>query len=290
MSAPKFVFPNVVRTRGNFSRRCELARHYGCTFVEIPAHFIRGKKEVEKTHQVPGSIPSRESIQFLYGGLGPNISPLPYILHTEAILPGKTPKSRGKIPELRWADRQWRECFVKMLCDISDVLGCPAAKIEVHPGLRSNVGLRDILTGVSDILETYSKATGNEPEVLLENRTDQRVKNGQDIADIYFLCEQEYPHILDKFGIVLDVSQLYTVTGEAFLSSFAQIPDASLRGFHIHTRHLPSNINDDIPWNSVFERISGLDQDFIINPELLHESGVAGMIGFCKELLKSHQI
>jgi hypothetical protein len=250
-----YVFPNVLRNRGKFSQRCEYARAVGCSYVEIPAHFIRGKKEIGKTGQEIYTIPTRKSIQFLYSDVTIPVDPLPYILHTEAIIKRKSEGSRGKKPCLHWSNTQWRENFVAMLCNIAEVLGSPAKKIEIHPGERNEISPKDILDSVEFINSRYTRITGAEPEILLENRTGQRVRDGTDIKGLWNLCEEKYPHLLNKFGIVLDVSQLLTVTRDHFLQSFAEIPDSCLKGFHIHYQHNPPSSSDPIPWKVVFARI-----------------------------------
>ena len=280
-----YVFPNVLRSRGKFSHRCEYARAVGCSYVEIPAHFVRGKKELGKTGQEIYSIPTRESIRFLYGEETIPEDPLPYILHTEAIIKRKSEGSRGKKPHLLWSNPQWRENFVAMLCDIAEVIGSPAAKIEIHPGERNEISPKDILDSVEFIISQYTRITGSEPEILLENRTGQRVKDGTDIKGLWNLCEEKYPQLQNKFGIVLDVSQLLTVTEDNFLRSFAEIPDPCLKGFHIHYQHHPPSSSDLIPWNVVFARIGNLRQDIIINPEIHHKKPVRNAIDFCKEML-----
>jgi hypothetical protein len=280
-----YVFPNVLRSRGKFSQRCEFAHAVGCSYVEIPAHFVRGKIEIGKTGQEIYSIPTKKSIRYLYGEEPIPANPLPYILHTEAIIKRKSEGSRGKKPCLHWSNTQWRENFVAMLCNIAEVLGSPAAKIEIHPGERNEISLKNILDSVEFIISQYTRITGSEPEILLENRTSQRVRDGTDIKGLWNLCEENYPQLQNKFGIVLDVSQLLTVTKDNFLQSFAEIPDSCLKGFHIHYQHHPPSSSDPIPWNVVFARIGKLQQDIIINPEIHHKKPVNNAINFCKEML-----
>jgi hypothetical protein len=286
--AISYVFPNVFPTRGNFPLRCESAHMAGCSFVEIPAHFIRGKKEIQKTKQEIYSIPSKESVHILYGDAPRLDSPLPYILHTEPIITRRTEGSRGKKPGLHWSDPQWRSGFITMLCNIAEEFGTPAAKIEIHPGERKEIKFNDILDGASDILVKYTAVTGAEPEILLENRTAQAVRDGQDIVDLFNVYENDYSHLSGKFGIVLDIQQLSTVTRENFFSSFHQIPDECLKGFHIHRLHGPPASGDGIPWDDVFRKIAGIHHDIIINPEIHHRNKVTGVIGFCNEMLREN--
>ena len=283
--AVRYVYPNVFRGRGKFSERCERAQETGCSFVEIPAHFIRGKREIQKTGQEIYTIPGKDAVRTLYGDPSVPERELPYILHTEPIITRRMAESRGKKPVLQWQDPSWRQELIAMLCAIAETLGSPAAKIEIHPGERKEVTLENILEGATDILDRYSAVTGSEPDILLENRTGQRVRDGTDIADLYWLCEEKFPGLSGKFGIILDVSQLFTVTQDDFLPSFAQIPDSCLKGFHIHTQHKSPDETDLIPWKNVFERIGKLPQDLIINPEIHHGKYVVKTIQFCQDRL-----
>ena len=71
-------------------------------------------------------------------------------------------------------------------------------------------------------------------KILLENRTDQFITSGSDIARFRDFVIKDDPWLLENFGIVLDIQQLSTKTKQNFLSSFHQIPDDCLKGFHIH--------------------------------------------------------
>lgn len=90
---------------------------------------------------------------------------------------------------------------------------------------------------------------------------------------------------MNKFGIVLDIQQLSTVTRQNFLPSFSQIPIDCLKGFHIHRLHRPPKTGDGIPWKEIFEKIARIPNDIIINPEIHHNNQVAGVIRFCKEMM-----
>jgi len=141
---------------------------------------------------------------------------------------------------------------------------------------------------VTAIQERYEEAFHSIPEVLLENRTGQFISDGEDISRFWEYVKQKNPELIDNFGIVLDVQQLFTVTKQDFLHSFYQIPSECLKGFHIHRLYKPPKIDDGIPWKEVFEKIAGLSQDIIINPEIHHTNKVPGVIQFCEEMLNKN--
>lgn len=186
---------------------------------------------------------------------------------------------------LRWNDESWRVRFSRLVCDISEFLGSPAAKIEIHPGDRRN-SHDDILKGVQLILAEYEKIFGIAPGILLENRTGQVISTGKEIAGICRCCETDYPELLQHFGIVLDVQQLFTVTKGKFLLELDSIPMEFVKGFHIHAKHQAPSVTDPIPWEDVFSRIRGIGHDVIINPEVLLMKNVGATIGFCEERMR----
>jgi hypothetical protein len=172
-----------------------------------------------------------------------------------------------------------------MVLDLSDFLGAPPAKIEIHPGDSRN-SFSDIIYGVKTIQIGFSNTFGIVPEILLENRTGQFISEGSAISKLWEYVIQNNPEIAESFGIVLDVQQLSTVTRKNFLQSFHQIPPTCLKGFHIHRFHKPPKIGDGIPWKEVFEKIGGISHNVIINPEIHHKNQVLGVIGFCKEMIR----
>jgi hypothetical protein len=183
---------------------------------------------------------------------------------------------------LRWNDESWRFRMTQLVCEISEFLGGPAAKIEIHPGDRRN-SPGDILKGVQLILAEYQKVFSIAPDILLENRTGQVISTGKEIAEICHCCETDYPDLLQHFGIVLDVQQLFTVTKGKFLTELDLIPMECIKGFHIHAKHQAPSMVDPIPWNDVFARVRSIQHDFIINPEVLLLKNVAARIRFCEK-------
>lgn len=277
-----YVFPNTsdIRQRGGPDERRTLADAAGCSFVEIPADFIKNQSEVAATDQDFCSFLTRESIARLYTPARNKPGTIPYILHTDPAL--------NKPVRLRWNDPQWTGRFVQMVLDISDYLGTPPGKIEIHPGGREN-SFSDIIRGVKTIQAGFRDSFSCVPEVLLENRTGQFISRGSAIAGLWDFVMQNNPELADSFGIVLDIQQLSTVTRENFLLSFNEIPSACMKGFHIHRLHRPPQIGDGIPWPEVFARIAGIEHDVIINPEIHHKNRVAEVIGFCEGMIKGEK-
>jgi len=279
-----YVFPNVssILQRGNLTTRWENAKKSGCSFVEVPADFIKTPREAERTGLNLCDIPSKEKIPLLYSQDATGPEHIPYILHTEPSLSRRDGFGMSVQAPLRWNDASWRVRITRLVCDISEFLGGPAAKIEIHPGDRRN-SPSDILKGVQLILAEYQKVFGIAPEIMLENRTGQVISTGKEIAKICQCCETEYPDLLQYFGIVLDVQQLFTVTKGKFLVELDAIPMEFVKGFHIHAKHQVPSITDPIPWEKVFSRIRGIGHDVIINPEVLLMKNVGATIGFCEE-------
>ena len=275
-----YVFPNTadIRQRGGLDVRRNLAESAGCSFVEVPADLIKKESEVTATGQDFCTFLTKESIGKLYTPTQNASGKIPYILHTDPAL--------NKQARLRWNDPVWTEKFVRMILDLSDFLGIPPAKIEIHPGDRKN-SFADIAGSVKAIQAGYQDSFGCVPEILLENRTGQFISQGTQIAGLWDHIMQHNPDLADSFGIVLDIQQLFTVTREKFLLSFNKIPSACLKGFHIHRLHRPPKIGDGIPWPEVFARIASIEHDVIINPEIHHNNQVAGVIGFCEGMRRN---
>lgn len=283
-----YVFPNTseIPQRGGLDERHKLAESAGCSFVEVPADLIKKGSEVTATGQELGSFLTKQSIATLYKSTQNSSGKIPYILHTDPSL--SRPDNFGKKhqPPLRWNDPAWVEKFVRMILDLSDFFGLPPAKIEIHPGNRRN-SFADLAQSVKKIQDGYHSSFGIAPEILLENRTGQFVSEGTQIAGLWNYMLQHHPELTDSFGIVLDIQQLFTVTKENFLPSFHQIPSTCLKGFHIHRLHRPPRIGDGIPWSEVFTKITEIEHDIIINPEIHHNNRVSGVIEFCEGMLKT---
>ena len=284
MPTISYVYPNVsgIAQRGSLGERWELAEPLGCTYVEMPADFIKNRTEVRKTNLEICSVLTPGAIEMLYeadsqpGGR--------YILRTEPSLPRTDGCCLRSQAPLRWYDAGWRKSFIMMVIGISAHLGLPPAKIEIHPGDRRN-SYADIANGVNELIEGFAAVFGCEPEILLENRTGQCVQDGTQVREFWECVEENYPDLAGRAGIVLDVQQLYTVKKQAFLDSFDEIPVQALKGFHIHAKHRVPSIDDPVPWQEVFLRIGKISQDIIINPEIHHKRRVFDAIRFCREML-----
>ena len=281
-----YVYPDTadIPQRGGLQERLHLAESAGCSYVEVSADLIKKGSEVTATGQELCTFLSKMSIAILYKKTKNDSGNIPYILHTEPSLSRADDFGIKTQAQLKWYDQNWVGDFARMIINISDYFGIPPAKIEIHPGDRRN-SFADIALSVNLIQKEYEEAFGVIPEVLLENRTGQFISEGAGIAKLWNFILQNNPELVDGFGIVLDIQQLSTVTRDTFLPSLEQIPNDCLKGFHVHRLHRPPKLEDGIPWGEVFAKISDIQRDLIINPEIHHNNQVKGVIGFCKEIL-----
>jgi hypothetical protein len=256
-----------------------------CKYIEVPADFAKsstplGKKAILNLYERGGDALPEE---------------LKYILHTEPVLRGHD--------VLKWYDKRWLDQFANMIIFLSEFLGKPASVIEIHPGDRRKNFFEDITKSIRFLLDKYSETFGVEPLILLENRTEQRISRGREIRDFWNFLSENHLDLKDKFGIVLDVQQLYTrerrdlekklktiqleILHARFVKAFDSIPSEAIKGFHIHCKHKVPDQHDEIPWKLVFDRIKRLESHIIINPEVLNEKWVEPTIEFCEDLLSA---
>ena len=279
-----YVYPNVsgITQRGGLSERWELAKNLGCTYIEVPADFIKNKTEVEKTGLGLGTFLHEKAIAALYKKEDKIPQELKYILHTEPSLTRNDGYGNSYKAPLKWYDEAWREKFVCMIISISKFFGIPAAIIEIHPGDNRN-SFENIVTSIAFLWDRYYEEFKIEPLILIENRTGQFISNGKDILNLWKFLSANNPDLEKKVGIVLDVQQLYTVTKRNFLREFEIIPIEAIKGFHIHYKHSLPNLSNEIPWEFVFDRISNISDNIIINPEIHHKNKVKDAIKFCED-------
>jgi hypothetical protein len=288
--AIEFVYPNTaeISLRGSLEERRALAGATGCSLIEVPADMIKNATESAVTGQGLCTFLNKKSIELLYKKSGRSLEKIRYILHTEPSIPRHDEYGICMQVPIRWYDPGWVSLFTQMVVEISNVLTIPAEKIEIHPGDCRN-SFSDIVMAIRKIQEGYDHAFGAVPEILIENRTGQVISTGEEIAQFWDYLTMQDPGMEKSAGIILDVQQLKTVTKNRFTVSFSKIPGECLKGFHIHTLHRPPKASDGIPWSLVFQKIAGLPQDLIINPEIHHNNKVPEVIAFCKEMIMSHQ-
>jgi hypothetical protein len=286
MDKISYVYPNVsgIRQRGGLRERWQLGQQLGCEYIEMPADFIKNKTEMERTGLHLGDFLTDDAVTKLYTSEDNLPADIKYILHTEPSLSRRDGYGLSHQAALQWHNKQWVDRLVDMVIAIADYLARPPSAIEIHPGDRRNT-YEDIVHAANSFLTRLNDAFGVEPFIMLENRTGQFISDGDDIKTFWHYLKDNHSAIADKVGIVLDVQQLYTVTKERFLEQYHQIPSQCIKGYHIHSRHNLPSLKDDIPWKQVFEEITKIPQDIIINPEILHKSKVKGTIQFCSEMI-----
>lgn len=282
-----YIYPNVsgITQRGGLLERWELAKELDCSYIEVPADFIKNKTEMEKTGLSLGDFLDDEAISILYNRGESTPEGVKYILHTEPSLARNDGYGLTHQAALKWYSREWTEQLVNMIMSISKFLTIPPKAIEIHPGDRRN-SFEDISSSIKLLLEVYKREFNIVPLILMENRTGQFISTGETIQSFWEHFSREYPSLKNKAGIVLDVQQLFTVTKKNFLRELDLIPLEAIKGFHIHYKHgVPSN-SDEIPWKEVFDRIAELKKDILINPEIHHKNKVMNAIKFCEEMLR----
>ena len=279
-----YVYPNVsgIPQRGGLLDRWELAQDLGCTYIEVPADFIKNKTEIQKTGLDLGSFLDKQTIATLYKNDCNIPEKLKYILHTEPSLVRNTGYGIAHQAPLKWYDGVWLEKFACMLIAISRFFGTPPSIIEIHPGDKRN-SFKDIIKSVKCLLDKCNNEFKTEPLILIENRTGQFISSGRDIYNFWKFMSKNNPELENNVGIVLDIQQLYTVTKKNFINEFGLIPVDALKGFHIHHKHRVPDLSNEIPWNSVFDRILNMENHIIINPEIHHKNKVQDAIKFCEK-------
>jgi hypothetical protein len=284
----KYVYPNVCelnrKGRGSLYSRHLLAEQTGCSLVEMPADLIKNKTECELTGLVLGSFLDQQAIRLLYES---PVEPhdIKYVLHTEPSLPRTDGFGLNHQAQLKWYDQDWVDHLIQMIISISERLKAPSVAIEIHPGDRRN-SQEDLIGACREILTRYGTAFGKKPQILLENRTAQFISTGSELADFWEALAGKPGNLADSVGIVLDIQQLFTVTGRDFGRQFEMIPLEAIKGLHVHTRHRTPSLQDSIPWRRVFVRIQKSEVPLLINPEIHHSGAVPEALKFCKSMLE----
>jgi hypothetical protein len=284
------VFPNIStfnrNGRGCLDQRYEIAEAHGCSFVEVPADFVKNKTEVRLTGKELGSILSAQDIQKLYEPGTPS-KDIKYILHTEPQLSRRNGKGFSCTPQLKWNDQKWVRDFANMAVAISKRFGVSPAGIEIHPGGKHN-SYSDIVRSITTIRDSFEKSFNIIPFVVLENRTGQFVSNGEQIQKFWQILLFENRSLSKYVGIVLDIQQLYTVTKSDFLKQLYYIPKESVKGLHIHCRHRTPSVENKIPWAEVFTWLGEIEHNIFLNPEVHHHSQAKDTISFCNEMMEKN--
>jgi hypothetical protein len=269
-----YVFPNISafnrNGRGGLHKRYEIAGVHDCTFVEVPADFIKNKTEVKLTGKALGSILSAQDIKQIYDSVAPS-KDVKYILHTEPQLSRRNGKEATYTPQLKWYDKEWVNGFISMALAISKRFGIPPAGIEIHPGGRHNT-YKDLIRSIITIRDNFENSFKAIPFVVLENRTGQFVSNGEQIREFWQTLLSESRELMPNVGIVLDIQQLFTVTKNDFLKQISYIPQESVKRLHIHCKHRTPSVENKIPWAKVFGWIREIKHKLFLNPEVHHHS------------------
>jgi len=123
------------------------------------------------------------------------------------------------------------------------------------------------------------------PFVVVENRTGQFISRGKQISEFWETLLSYDSSLSKDVGIVLDIQQLFTVTKEMFLNELHEIPPKAIKGLHIHYRHRTPSLENEIPWENVFEWLGNIKSEIFINPEVHHYRQAKDTISFCKHMI-----
>ena len=208
---------------------------------------------------------------------------LAYILHTEPSLHRSDGYGLAHQAALRWHTPKWVSHLVEMLLNIARHLSLPPAAIEIHPGDRRN-SIEDVIAGIRIIQKRFRAEFSSHPLMLLENRTEQFLSTGRNLAAFAAQIARE-GDLTSTVGIVLDIQQLFTRTKTAFLDELYAIPPESVKALHIHTKHRAPCESDPIPWRSVFSWAREISGELLINPEVHHRNQVREAIEFCERII-----
>lgn len=261
--------------------------------VEIPADFIKKKSEEKKTGLSVGSFLNYNAVKEIYTN-DHIVNEIKYILHTEPIFKRKGAKGFNT-PKLQWYNPSWFDRFCKHIFSIIDFFCSTPYAIEIHPGEyeEGKNNEKTLSKAIQGLHGAYTDRYGEEVLIFIENRTNQYIQDGSDIESFWKLFSRDYPNLIHKTGIVLDIQQLYTATKKFkkdFKIEFSKIPPNSLIGAHIHEKHktprfkyIPKEI-----WEFVAKEQQWTNQNraFHILPEVHPHSHVIETYTFCKRFLK----
>ena len=231
-----YVYPNTSDLnrggRGGLSARFELAQSAGCEFIEMPADFIKNKTEIELTGLDLGCTLTKEAVAALYEPGSPSRA-LAYILHTEPSFSRTDGYGLTHQAVIQWYTPEWVSRFTEMLLFVAHHLSLSPALIEIHPGDARN-SIDDIINAVRFIQHTFHSEFATWPLILLENRTEQFLSTGHELARFATRIAQE-DDLKSTAGIVLDIQQLFTRTRSNFFDELSAIPTGSVKCLHIHS-------------------------------------------------------
>lgn len=256
------------------------------TMLEVPADFIKNITEENKTGLSLGSMLTDERhVRQLYDIDDTDRTNLKFILHTE---PGLSRTGSGRVtPKLEWYDPIWLGNFRQHLFNIIDWLGHLPYAIEIHPGTtqRGDNSYHALAKAIDFLVSEYVSKYKADVLVFIENRTGQIIQSGSSMAEFWNHINYEFPRLAKCCGYTLDVQQLFTVTRKDFVSELNMIPEESLKGCHVHTKHRVPSITDEIGWEQVANKLQGVEQELHILPEVHHFEHTEKTYLFCKNVL-----
>ena len=295
-----YIFPNLgvfhlgTYPRGGLKQRYDTMTRINeklgsrvFSIVEMPGNFVK-KGESERLELAKWSMLNSRTTKSLYAPTKEGFLSLRYILHTEPCFPPSIP--------LKWYDDEWLPSFIRHIESICYTIGRDKLEaIEIHPGLpQRNLNKIDSLTKATIHLVRHFKET----LILLENRAGGHIIGSS--AEINRLCSalrEEEPQIFKKFGIVLDLQQIYKrciFEKFDFQEELESIPKYAVKGIHIHSvgkkegSHQPPTIDDPIDWQIVkrfTNEVRKRNSKLLVLPAVHTEKALLQTLAFCKRHL-----
>ncbi len=289
-----YTLPNLstIKQRGNIDTRKSKLEYINkilntedFKIVEIPADFIKNKKEELITDLLPCGFLDSSSVSKLYEK---SLVKCDYILHTEPEL-YRSRCSKGTMPNLNWYNRMWINNFINHTFSIIDYFEHLPYGIEIHPGLAQNGknNYKIYTEAIKFISASYFQKYNRTPLLLIENRTKSFIKSGDDIYNFWSVFNKLYPDLANNVGIILDIQQLFTSCKSELNNQLDKIPLDSIRGYHIHRLHRTPKIDDGIDWEYVSNKIKQVEKrkTIIMLLEVHREEDLIKSYKFCKEIL-----
>ena len=256
--------------RGTLKERFEDAKKLGLTRIEVPFDLVREENdEYLKLNKKIGDIIAKEDFEKLYGK---EKFEHEYILHTD--------------PELKenhilyWNLTEWRTKYFQSIIDFAHFIGKPPFAIEFHPSKPKRSKNMD-----KAIVEAFDKFKEiNNPYILIENRTGMYISTVKDMIKFYeTVCENLSPSEIKKFGLCIDISQIYTEQRKDPTNEIAKIPRNYILCWHIHYKHKVPSMQDPINWREITKILK--ETKAICLPEVFTFNNIIQTIKFIEKMI-----
>lgn len=233
-------YRNSPPIRRTLKERFEDAEKLGLTRIEVPFDLVREENdEYLKLNKRIGDIITKEDFEKLYGKekFGHE-----YILHTDTEL------KENHI--LYWNLTEWRTEYFQSIVDFAYFIGKPPFAIEFHSSKPKRS--KNMIKVVAEAFDKFKEI--NNPYILVENRTGMYISTVKDMIKFYeIISENLSSSEIEKFGLCIDISQLYTEQRKDPTTEISKIPRNYILCWHIHYKHKTPSKQDPINWKKLLK-------------------------------------